>query len=173
MKTEEQYAADPWYKQPWLILTLLPLIATVIVGTSWLVISIISADGIVKDDYYKIAKGYMLDPTKLQLAYDKKIAAQLKMDNVTGGLSLSLSGDLDSLPSLLSLDIVSPTHQKYDLSVQLKQVGQEAIYIGSLPSPIKGKRYVMLNPEDKSWRLRTEIAPPYDQRSFELKAEQP
>ncbi|MGB1238256.1 MAG: FixH family protein [Pseudomonadales bacterium] len=173
MKTQEQYAADPWYKQPWLLFALTPLVATVIVGTSWLVISIISADGIVKDDHYKIAKGYFRDPSKLQLAFDKQISADINLDNLTGDITLNLSGQFETYPKLLTLDVVSPTHQKYDANISLKQVADQPFYIGSLPGPLKGKRYLILNPEDNSWRLRTEIAPPYDQRTFKLTATAP
>jgi hypothetical protein len=173
MKTQEQYAADPWYKQPWLLLAMIPLVATVIAGTTFLIISIISADGIVKDDYYRMARGYYSDSTKLEAAFDKKIAADVSVDNVTGDLSISLKGNFETLPDYLNLDFVSPTHQKYDLSVTLKQVPGQPMYLGSLNSPLNGKRYLMLSSTDNSWRLSTEINPPYDQSTYILKAEQP
>ena len=78
MKTEQEYAADPWYKQPWLLLALVPLVATVIAGTTFLVVSIQSSDGIVKEDHYRKSKGYFKDSTKQQLAFDKKIAANIQ-----------------------------------------------------------------------------------------------
>ena len=173
MKTEQEYALDPWYKQPWLLLAMIPLVATVIAGTTFLVVSIISSDGIVKDDYYREARGYISDPTKIQAAYDKKIAANLAIDNLTGDLSLRLSGDFASYPVKLYLDFVSPTHQKYDLSIVLKQVAGQPFYLGSLSAPIEGKRYVMINAAAASWRLRAEINPPYEQRNFSIRAEKP
>ena len=173
MKTEQEYAADPWYKQPWLLLALIPLVATVIAGTTFLVVSIISSDGIVKEDYYRKAKGYHKDLTKQQFAFDNKIAANIALDNITGDLSIKLSGDLKTLPKLLSLDFVSPTHQKYDINVTLKQVADQPFYLGSLPSPIAGKRYIMITPAEQSWRLSDTILPPYDSFKLELKAEQP
>ncbi|OUS27484.1 hypothetical protein A9R01_14465 ['Osedax' symbiont bacterium Rs2_46_30_T18] len=173
MKTEQEYALDPWYKQPWLLLAMIPLVATVIAGTTFLVVSIVSSDGIVKDDYYREARGYISDPTKLQAAYDKKITAELSVDNLTGDLSLRLGGKFADYPSVITLDFVSPTHQKYDLSIALRQVAGQPFYLGSLAAPINGKRYIMINPGDASWRLRSEINPPFEQRKFSLRAEKP
>jgi len=173
MKTEEQYAADPWYKQPWLLIAMIPLVATVIAGTTFLVVSIISSDGIVKDDYYRMARGYYNDPSKIQAAWEQHLSAQINIDNVTGDASVKLAGSMDNLPTNLSLDFVSPTHQKYDTRIILKQVANQPFYLGSLTSPISGKRYLLLTPQDASWRLSTTITPPYDQLSIELKAEQP
>ncbi len=173
MKTEQEYAADPWYKQPWLLIAMIPLVATVIAGMTFLVVSIQSSDGIVKEDYYRKARGYYKDPTKQQSAYDKKIATTLAIDNITGDLSIKLAGDFKQLPKLLSIDFVSPTHQKYDISVNLKQVSDQPFYLGSLPTPIAGKRYIMISAPDQSWRLSDSILPPYDSFKIELKAEQP
>ncbi|MEM5527755.1 FixH family protein [Gammaproteobacteria bacterium AS21] len=173
MKTQEQYANDPWYKQPWLLIALIPLVATVIAGTTFLVVSIVSSDGIVKDDYYRMARGYYSDPSKKQQAYDNKLAASVFIDNVTGDLSVKLSGDITQLPEMLSLDFVSPTHQKYDINASLRQVSGEAFYLGSLSAPLNGKHYLMLAPKDDNWRLSTEITPPYEQVTIELKAEKP
>ncbi|MEH6443004.1 MAG: FixH family protein [Oceanospirillaceae bacterium] len=173
MKTEEEYAADPWYKQPWLLLAMIPLVATVIAGSTFLVVSIISSDGIVKDDYYRMARGYYKDPTKEQLAFDKNIAADIAIDNVTGDLSVQLTGNFSKYPSQLKIDFVSPTHQKYDLTINLKQVADQPFYLGSLASPLTGKRYVMLTPIDKSWRLGSTISPPYAQLKVTLAAEKP
>ena len=172
MKTQEQYANDPWYKQPWLLIALIPLVATVIAGTTFLVVSIMTSDGIVKDDYYKMARGYYSDPSKKQFAYDNKLAATVTIDNTTGDLSVKLQGNVPH-PKVLSLNFVSPTHQKYDLIVSLRQVSDQAFYLGSLNSPIQGKRYLMLSPIDESWRLSTAITPPYQQLTFELQAEKP
>jgi hypothetical protein len=173
MKTEEQYAADPWYKQPWLLIAMIPLVATVIAGTTFLVVSIISSDGIVKDDYYRMARGYYNDPSKIQAAWDARLSAQIKIDNVTGDISVKLAGKSQQLPSILKLDFVSPTHQKYDTRIVLKQVSDQPFYLGSLASPISGKRYLLLTPQAENWRLSTTLTPPYDQLDITLTAEKP
>lgn len=173
MKTEQEYAADPWYKQPWLLLAMIPLVATVIAGTTFLVVSIISSDGIVKDEYYRMARGYYNDPKKQQLAWDKAIAAELNLDIITGDVNVKLSGDFATLPAQLILDLVSPTHQKYDSQVLLKQVAGQPFYLGSLNAPIVGKRYLMLSPKQNNWRISTSITPPYEDFRVILKAEQP
>ena len=42
----------PWYKQFWPWLILAPLIVSVLVGTTMLIMSIRYFDGTVRDDYY-------------------------------------------------------------------------------------------------------------------------
>ncbi len=173
MKTQAQYAADPWYKQPWLLLAMIPLVAALISGTTFLTLSIISADGIVKNDHYRMARGYFSDTTKQEVAFEKNISATVSVDNVTGDLSVALRGDLDLYPEYLTLDFVSPTHQKYDLSVNLKQVINQPFYLGSLNAPLNGKRYLMISNETDDWRLTTQIDPPYNQSKYQLKAKKP
>jgi len=166
---EQQQAQAPWYKQPWLLFTLAPLVATVIYGTTFLVLSITSADGIVKEDYYRVVRGYEVDTSKRDFARENNISATLKLDNLTGDLNLQLVGPQQ--PKQLFLDIVSPTHQKYDQVITLVSLGIQGLYRASLPAKIKGKRYLLLYPEDQSWRLRLAVEPPYEQREFTLSAD--
>lgn len=168
MEQEERDIA-PWYKQPWLWFILTPLIAVFIYGFVFLYLSIVTMDGVVKEDYYRNARGYDLNSEKAQAAITKNIQAQLNLDSATGDISLQLSGELDTPPDHLTLDIVHPTHQKYDQAIHLKALGSHNLYSGSLASPIKGKRYLQLLPPDQGWSLRAEVFPPYEQRKIELK----
>ncbi|WP_236591089.1 FixH family protein [Neptunomonas japonica] len=169
MTEDEIQAAKPWYKQPWLLFILTPIFAVVFYGFGFLYLSIVTMDGVVKDDYYRIARGYELNTEKNQNAIDQNIVAELKLDDVTGDIMVKLNGQLTNVPELLTLDIVHPTHQKYDQEITLKAIGSQQLYSGSLANPLKGKRYLFLFPADENWHLRKEILPPYEQRSFELK----
>lgn len=172
MTEDEIQAAKPWYKQPWLLFILTPLFAVMIYGFTFLYLSIVTMDGIVKDDYYRIARGYEVNTEKNQNAINQHISANLNLDDVTGDIMLKLNGQLTNLPEYLTLDIVHPTHQKYDQIITLKAIGSQQLYTGNLANPLKGKRFLFLVPPDKSWHLRKEIHPPYEQRSFELKPTQ-
>ncbi len=169
MTEDEIQAAKPWYKQPWLLFILAPLFAVAIYGFSFLYLSIVTMDGVVKDDYYRIAKGYELKTKKNQSAIDQKITAELNLDDMTGDIMIKLNGQLTNTPEFLTLDIVHPTHQKYDQAITLKAIGSGQLYSGSLANPLKGKRYLFLTPPDDNWHLRKEILPPYQQRRIELK----
>lgn len=166
--TDDIQAAKPWYKQPWLWFILTPLIAVFIYGFTFLYLSIVTMDGVVKDDYYRNVRSYEVNSEKNLAAIEKNISATLNLDDVTGDLMLKLSGNFEELPPYLTLGIVHPTHQKYDQSITLKSVGSQGLFSGSLSSPISGKRYLYLTPPTETWSLRTEVHPPYEQRLIEL-----
>jgi len=170
--TEENEVIAPWYKQPWLWFILTPLIAVFIYGFSFLYLSIVTMDGVVKDDYYRIARGYEVKSEKNQRALDQNIEAQVKLDTITGDVMVSLSGNLNPAPASLTLDIVHPTHQKYDQAITLKAIGAQNLYTGSLTGKITGKRFLFLFPADESWHLHEEMQPPYDQKTVDMKPEQ-
>ncbi len=169
MTEDEIQAAKPWYKQPWLWFILSPLIAVAIYGFTFLYLAITTMDGVVKDDYYRLARGYEVNTEKNHNAIDQKITAELNLDDVTGDIMIKLNGQLTSVPEFLTLDIVHPTHQKYDQTITLKAIGSRQLYSGSLANPLKGKRFLFLTPPDENWHLHKEILPPYEQRRFEMK----
>ncbi len=166
---DDTQTVAPWYKQPWLWFILTPLIAVFIYGFTFLYLSIVTMDGVVKDDYYRLARGYEINSEKNQVAIAHNISADVKIDTVTGDIMLKLEGSLDPIPESLTLDIVHPTHQKYDQTITLKSVGSKQLYIGSLAGHLSGKRFLFLSPPDQTWSLHQEMLPPYDQQSVLMK----
>lgn len=150
-------AIAPWYKQPWLWFILAPLIAVFIYGFTFLYLSIVTHDGVVKDDYYKVARGYNVDSERAKYTRELGMKGSIKMDLLTGDIVLQLDGKLQEKPTFLHLDIIHPTHKNYDQSITLKQQPGTFAYLGSLTGNLLGKRYLAITPEDKVWRLRTEI----------------
>lgn len=167
----ENEAVAPWYKQRWLWFILSPLIAVFFYGTFFLYLSIVTADGVVKDDYYKVARGIELDSSKAEAAQAANLAADLTIDNLTGDVVLNITGSLAQWPELLEIEVIHPTHKKYDLSLQAKVVPGSQMYRANLNAPIKGKRYITISPIDQSWRLRKEISGPYEPGKFTLSAD--
>lgn len=168
MMTNSNNTPGPWYKQPWLWFILAPIIAVVIYGTFFLYLSIVTHDGIVKDDHYKHARGQFVDTTRTDAAIEMGLSGSLQLDNVTGDLMLKFSSKESELPEFLTLSIVHPTHQQYDQDITLKNVPGSSSYLGSLKISLKGKRYLILQDETKSWNLRAEAHPPYDQNLIQL-----
>jgi len=169
MNTSDNTPPAPWYKQPWLWFILAPLIAVFFYGTFFLYLSIVTHDGIVKDDMYKIARGHHVDSSKAEKAKELNLSASLMLDNVTGDLMLEATSNQTEMPEFLTLSIIHPTHQQYDQKISLKHLPDSQAYLGSLQNSLKGKRYLILEDSTNSWRLRAEITPPYDQNRVELK----
>lgn len=165
----EQQTQDlgPWYRQNWLWFVLTPLIAVFFVAGILIYFAITTADGVVKEDYYKVARGTTIDTTRQARAIALGIHGDILIDSLTGDVRLQLNSN-QPLPDTLKLDLVHPTHQKYDQSLLLRTLNADGIYLGSLQAQLESKRYLLLSDLDESWRLHTEIYPPYDQQSFKL-----
>ncbi|ANG63317.1 hypothetical protein A8C75_13110 [Marinobacterium aestuarii] len=166
---QDNIAIAPWYKQPWLWFILAPVIASIFSGTTFLVLSIVTADGIVKDDYYQVAKGLEIDSTLSNNAAALGLDADLLIDDVTGDIGLTLHGKVADDLNSLTLEIIHPIHQKYDQNAQLRRIPGSTRFTGSLQAALStGKRYLVLLPRDNSWSLRAEALPPYDPLRIKL-----
>ncbi|GGO75787.1 membrane protein [Marinobacterium nitratireducens] len=166
---QDQLATAPWYKQPWLWFILAPVIASVISGGTFLYFSIVSADGIVKDDYYKVARGFNLNTEPLENAQRLGLSGDLLIDDVTGDIALTLAGALPADLEQLELEVVHPTHQQYDQLITLRRLAGSDRFSGNLQKPLhQGKRYLLLRPAGHEWNLRAEALPPYDPLTIRL-----
>lgn len=166
---QDQHAVAPWYKQPWLWFILAPVIVSIISGSTFLYLSIVSADGIVKDDYYKVARGFNLDTGPQENAARLGLSGDLLIDDVTGDISLSMQGILADDLSQLELELVHPTHQQYDQVITLRRVSGSDRFSGNLQKQLsQGKRYLVLRPASHEWSLRAEALPPYDPLKIRL-----
>ncbi|MBV0931973.1 FixH family protein [Marinobacterium weihaiense] len=154
----------PWFKQPWLWFILAPLIAVFIYASIFMYIAVTTSDGVVKEDYYKIARGMNIDTSRADRARELDLNADLRLDTLTGDINLRLSGVLDTFPEQLHLNIIHPTHQKYDQLLTLRSVDGKGLYAGSLEGAMSSKRYLSLSPLDESWQLRQEIVPPFNEQ---------
>jgi len=158
----------PWYHQKWLWFVLSPLIAVVIYASIFMYIAVSTSDGIVKDDYYRVARGTNVDTSRTVEAARLGIQGQLLVDALTGDLRLTLETE-SPMPRQLLLDLIHPSHQKYDQKITLRAINDANIYLGSLQGNLTGKRYLMLSDPNGSWLVKAELQPPYDQRSFDLR----
>lgn len=169
MNSTNNTPPGPWYKQPWLWFILTPIIAVVIYGTFFLYLSIVTHDGIVKDDMYKVARGHFVDKSQSQAAKELGVEGSLALDNVTGDLMLNFTSNQTEKPAFLNLSIIHPTHQQYDQRILLKHIDGTSSFTGNLKHTLKGKRYLILEDDSSQWNLRAEIHPPYDQNTIILK----
>ncbi|PXF30493.1 hypothetical protein WH50_15220 [Pokkaliibacter plantistimulans] len=154
--------AKPWYRQPWLWFVLTPVMASMVVGSSFAIISAYTFDGVVKDEYRIAAKDTLAVTAKTDKAQSLGLHATVKLDDMTGEIVADLQSTQISFdyPQTLLLDIVHPTDQHGDLVQPLRQVAG-GHYIGQLGHTLLGKRYLVLHPQDDSWRVQAELHPPY------------
>lgn len=147
-------ASSPWYKHiwPWIIIAML---ATSVGLTMHMVF--IAADGqdtLVTDNYYEAGKGISRSLDRERLAKDLRLEARAQLDEVTGEVSLMLSGN--SRPETLEMNLISPTQAEKDRHLTLKRSSTEPDrYIGQLPEVVEGRRFVELlgSQGEQIWRL--------------------
>src|SRR3989344_568650 len=124
-------ASSLWYKHiwPWIIIGML---TTSVALTMHMVF--IAADGqdtLVTDNYYEAGKGISRSLDRERLAKDLHLEARATLDEVTGEVSLLLSGD--SRPQTIEMNLISPTQAEKDRNLTLKRSTTEPDrYIGQV-----------------------------------------
>ena len=147
-----------WWQEPmlWLIIAL-PL-SSVIAGfiTAWLAAS--DPDPLVKDDYQK--KGFVLQQSEARAAQAAAVALAATIEAQQTGITVRLSGRLESYPERLILTLVHPTREEQDRSLTL-EASAPGVYASALPPLSVGRRQLILEPEDRHWRLDGQWEAPF------------
>ncbi|WP_163834129.1 FixH family protein [Spartinivicinus ruber] len=171
----EKQAANPWYKEFWFwFIIAIPLLA-IASGIAMITVSINGADTLVRDNYYKDGLAIRNDLSRDYKAKDLQLAATIKVDNLTGDISIQLTGELAQYPTQLSLSLVSPTIPDDDQSLLMQHI-TKGHYVGQLKQKVMGKRYIQLETipaerdqyTDNDWRLISEWYLSNEQESISL-----
>lgn len=152
----------PWYRQFWFWFVFGPLIFIVVLCGFTVSMAFHFADDVVTDNYYK--SGLMINQTLKQdeRAAALGLSAQIKFDQTTGEVFISLKGS-ENMPEQLLLFLDNPVKSAKDQTVLLKEtaVGQ---YRGELSSRAEYAWYLALIPEsdpkkrkDAEWLLTGDI----------------
>lgn len=151
----------PWYKQfwPWFLLGL--LLSSVVVSTTFLVLSIRSFDGMVQEDYYKHGRAINMVLAKQQRATELGLAGELRVDELSGDITFDLEGEAH--PERLYLKLIFPTRGDRDQEFVLDHV-RDGRYVGQTPTTLSYRWYLQVQPsqEDPAWRLVGEAHFPDD-----------
>jgi hypothetical protein len=152
-------SSRPWWKEPmvWLIAGL-PATAVVASFTTYF-IAAHDPDSLVKADYRKegfavVAPASDADKTAAALG----LSARLMTRN--GRMELVLRGHLADKPKQLALSIVHPTREKQDIHIVLEH-SSELSYIGPAADMGSGKRILVLEPTDRTWRITGQWMAPF------------
>lgn len=159
-----------WWKEPmvWLVAGL-PASA-VVAGITTVMIAFDNQDSMVKTDIRK--EGLMFvakDADAAGAGAAMALSANASLD-AAGNVSVKLVGLSQALPQVMNLDIAHPDMPGHDITLRL--VRSEQTYQAHLPAMGKGKRHLVLQPEDRAWRLSGEWQAP-DPGEVKLVAEAP
>lgn len=159
--TPNTEASKPWYRQfwPWFLIAL-PA-TSVVVGLTMLGVSIINQDSLVQDDWYKDGKAINQSLARDTEATRLGISAELKIDVMTGDITVhTLDNGEFHPPSSLVLIFSHPTLAAQDQKIALSRQDGDGIYRGTLEHGLSGRYYIELSTTD--WRLHSSREFPLD-----------
>lgn len=143
----------PWYKQfwPWFIIAL-PL-TSVVAASTCVYIAFKNQDAVVQEDWDEDSAKVNDALQREHKAVDMGLSATLTTDQLSGDLTVAVTGKNLQQPKTLQLKISHPTDAKRDqvLNLALQQDGK---YHASLNHALNGRYYLVL--EARDWRLRDE-----------------
>lgn len=149
----------PWYKQfwPWFVIAL-PA-ASVIAGIATVIIASHEADSLVVDDYYKSGLAINQVIARDQQAEKLGLSAHIVFNRERQQVQLVLSSQQTVAYDTLTLQLLHPTKSNQDVSIALQQT-QASTYQGKTGELSSGSWHILLEPEDKDWRLTGRLALP-------------
>lgn len=140
----------PWYKQfwPWVLIGI-PA-GTVVACAFTIYLAIVSADGVVVDDYYKEGKAINHSKARDERATEMDLSAHLvRGDN--GSIRTLFNQPIQE--KSLIIHFAHATQDDRDLTVALIGNSERAFDAVIQPLP-PGKWYVQITPSEGDWRLR-------------------
>lgn len=143
----------PWYKQfwPWFLIGL--LCSSITASTTFAVLSIKTADGmVVQEDYYEHGKAINMILAKQERAEALNLSADLRIDPLTSDIVLDLTGD--DRPDKLYLTLIFPTQDDRDQEFVLEHV-RDGRYTAQGPDNLRYRWYLQVQPQptEADWRL--------------------
>jgi len=146
------HVPPPWYRQfwPWL---LIGLPASAVAASLFTIhLALQTDDTLVVDEYYKAGLAINQQLERDRVAAERGIAAEIALTEA--GLRVRLAGEQAAAHSAqLRVALVHPTLAERDREVTLLP-GADGAYHGQLRDPGRGEWRVLLEPEDRSWRLQ-------------------
>lgn len=141
----------PWYKQfwPWFLLAIPGI--TIVSGIAMLLIASHNPDGLVVDDYYKTGLAINRTLARDDQARQLGLSATGKIDKTSQSIQVLLQGQ--DRPFRLKLTLTHPTTSQQDIVIALQRQNNRGEYTGLLAQHPTGKRYLLLEPLNQSWRL--------------------
>ena len=155
-----QQTPPPWYKQfwPWFLM-FFPAVA-VVAGIATIIIAVKTDDGLVNDDYYKAGLAINQTLERKQKAFTLNLNASVNWDQLTQTITLKLTGKMSELPPRLNMQLAHATRANHDQTVTLFLAPDKKSYTGRLKTVKSGNWVIILEPEDKNWRINGRVTLP-------------
>ena len=158
MNTVTKHAlSNPWYKQPWLLFVISIPLCSIILSSIMIYVAVAGRDSLVSDNYYKDGMAINQTIEQDQLADQLGLRPIVTIDQ-NGLIRVELDAQQMAQQPFLTLKLLHPTVAAEDHIVQLLPTSSG--FVGELPTPVSGRRYLDLYSHDQSWRIREEITLP-------------
>ena len=153
-----QTRTTPWYREPWPWILMAGPAIVVVAGIITAVIAIRTSDGLVTDDYYK--KGLEAGQTvaRSDAADRMGVEANLSLTAQSVRVRLGAADKAFALPATVILTISHPTRAGMDQTRVLNHSGDA--YTGELRLPASGHWLVMIEDDQRTWRLLGNVVLP-------------
>jgi len=150
----------PWYKQfwPWFLM-FFPATA-VVAGIITIVIAIKTDDGLVNDDYYKAGLAINQTLGRKQKALELNLSANAHWDKLTQTITLKLTGKVSKHPPRLTMQLAHATIADHDQTITLFLAPDNKSYTGRIKTVATGSWIVILESEEKDWRINGRVTLP-------------
>ena len=147
--------AKAWYREPWPWLLMSGPAIVIVAGFFTLWLAIRSDDGLVADDYYK--RGLAINQTlsRAQRAEQLALGATVELGAGFAAIHVHMTGAVRGMPPVLRLRLVHPTQSIADQVIELRST-EPGEYEGVQAGPAAGRRIVMLEDFERTWRLAGE-----------------
>lgn len=148
----------PWYREPWPWLLMLGPFVVVVAGIYTAYLAIVSADGLVEEDYYK--KGLAVNQTIARSDNAKAMGLAAGVRVVSEGMTIRLTATAAGFtaPAALVVTLSHPTRAGLDQTQGFRKEGGS--YVGKLRLPASGHWLVLIEDEAKTWRLMGNVVLP-------------
>jgi len=154
----EMALPKPWYRQFWPWFLIAPPLTAVVGGVITIWIAINNDEELVTTNYYQDGLEINRQLEKKQIARDMSIRATFLFADADRQLTLFLQGKMPT-PEALTLKLTSPLEQDKDATFQLIKVNQN-LFRSEYHTPLIGRFYVSLTPNDDLWRITGEVSLP-------------
>jgi uncharacterized protein len=142
----------PWYREPWLWFLLTGPFLVVVASMVTLWLAVVTADGLVADDYYGEGQAINQRLARESRARALGWTAQVSI-RPSGRVELNLRGDPGArFPPSLVLYIAHPTLDGRDQRTILNHL-TGGNYSGACAALLPGRWHLALEDSDHSWRL--------------------
>ena len=146
-------SSSPWYKHrwPWILMAGPAIVIVAGFITAWL--AIVSNDGLVDDNYYKVGLSVNQELKQRQLAAELNLSARLKLGTDGKTIELVISGlPKEALPEMLQMRLVHPTRKGEDQRINLLRSGN--VFRGEVSQNLgTGRWHVVIEDPLAGWRM--------------------